>query len=72
MSPTWETTQWYWKRDAHQAVQRALRCSAQQRNSNEYWNDLQTGAGLYRSALIDTRLKFCRNFADNLEDVEFF
>ena len=55
MGPTWGATRRYWKQSPHQAVQRALRCSAQQRNSNEYWNDLQTGAGLYRSALIDTR-----------------
>ena len=35
MSPTWETTQWYWKRDAHQAVQRALQRLTQQRDPDE-------------------------------------
>ncbi len=44
MGPTWGATWRYWKQSPHQAVQRALRRSAQQRNSNEYWNDLQTGA----------------------------
>ena len=55
MGPTWGATRRYWKQSPHQAVQQALRCSAQQRNSNEYWNDLQTVVSL----LKEVQTQYC-------------
>ena len=45
MCLTWDATWKYWKWTVQLAVQRAVRRPAQLQNSNEYWNELLTGAG---------------------------